>query len=123
MTTTSKAMNVAALARAAEVRPDTIRCYERVGLLDPPPRTSGDHRRYDDAALDRLRFIRGAQRLGLRLAEIRELLDLRDQGQCPCDGAVVSAPATAPSPCCGLDSSRSTTRSRGCNGSAASLLT
>lgn len=86
MTTTS-AMNVAALAQAAEVGSDTIRYYERVGLLEPPPRTSGDHRRYDDTALDRLWFIRGAQRLGLRLTEIRELLNIRDQGQCPCEDA------------------------------------
>jgi DNA-binding transcriptional MerR regulator len=48
----------------------------------------GDHRRYDATALDRLQFIRGAKRLGLRLADIRELLDIRDHGNCPCDEAV-----------------------------------
>ncbi|WP_245900591.1 heavy metal-responsive transcriptional regulator [Prauserella shujinwangii] len=67
--------------------PDTIRYYERIGLLPPPDRTSGAHRRYGDAAVDRLRFIRGAQRLGLQLAEIRDLLAVRDTGTCPCEPA------------------------------------
>lgn len=75
------------LATAAAVKPDTIRYYERIGLLPPPARTSGDHRRYGPAALDRLQFIQGAQRLGLRLEEIAELLAVRDTGQCSCEPA------------------------------------
>lgn len=75
------------LAAEAGVRPDTIRYYERAGLLPEPARTTGDHRRYDAAALDRLLFIRGAQRLGLRLAEIRDLLAVRDTGVCACGPA------------------------------------
>jgi len=80
-------MSVAQLATQAGVRPDTIRYYERLGLLPAPPRTSGDHRRYPAEALDRLRFVQGAQRLGLRLREIKTLLDVRDTGSCPCEPA------------------------------------
>lgn len=75
---------MAQLARSVGVRPDTIRYYEKAGLIPPPPRTPADHRRYDDTAVDRLRFIQGAQRLGLRLREIKTLLGVRDTGVCPC---------------------------------------
>ena len=80
-------LTVSKLAARAGVRPDTIRYYERSGLLPVPRRTDGDHRRYGPADVDRLLFIRGAQRLGLRLAEIRELLAVRDTGTCPCGEA------------------------------------
>ncbi len=75
------------MASRAGVRPDTIRYYERVGLLPAPPRTTGDHRRYPDTVIDRLLFIRGAQRLGLHLAEIKDLLATRDTGVCACGPA------------------------------------
>ena len=80
-------LTVGQLAARAGVRADTIRYYERAGLLPEPSRTDGDHRRYGPADLDRMLFIRGAQRLGLRLAEIRELLAVRDTGVCPCGPA------------------------------------
>lgn len=80
-------LTVGQLAARAGVRADTIRYYEREGLLPVPQRTGGDHRRYGAADVDRLLFIRGAQRLGLRLAEIRELLAVRDTGTCPCEPA------------------------------------
>jgi MerR family transcriptional regulator, mercuric resistance operon regulatory protein len=80
-------LSTAQLARAVDVPIDTIRYYERVGLLPEPPRTTGAHRRYPATAVDRLQFIRGAQRLGLRLAEIRDLLAVRDTGVCPCEPA------------------------------------
>ena len=80
-------LTVGQLAARAGVRADTIRYYERAGLLPEPSRTDGDHRRYGPADLDRMLFIRGAQRLGLRLAEIRELLAVRDTGACPCGPA------------------------------------
>src|SRR5271170_5341517 len=83
------ALSVGQLAARAEVRADTIRYYERAGLLPEPRRTDGDHRRYGAADVDRLLFIRGAQRLGLRLAEIRELLVVRETGDCPCGPAEV----------------------------------
>jgi DNA-binding transcriptional MerR regulator len=80
-------LTIAEVAAGAGVRPDTLRYYERTGLVPPPPRTTGAHRRYPEATVDRLRFIRGAQRLGLRLAEIKELLAVRDTGACPCEPA------------------------------------
>ena len=77
-------LTVGQLASRTGVRTNTVRFYEREGLLPVPQRTGGDHRRYGRADVDRLLFIRGAQRLGLRLAEIRELLAVRDTGACPC---------------------------------------
>ncbi|RSN23481.1 heavy metal-responsive transcriptional regulator [Amycolatopsis sp. WAC 04169] len=71
----------------AGVRPDTVRYYERIGLLPTPARTTGAHRRYDEDVIDRLRFIRGTQRLGLTLTEIGDLLSVRDTGVCPCEPA------------------------------------
>jgi len=80
-------LSVGQLATRAGVSADTVRYYERAGLLPQPRRTGGDHRRYGAVDLDRLLFIRGGQRLGLRLAEIRELLAVRDTGVCPCGSA------------------------------------
>lgn len=78
---------IAALAAQANVKPDTIRYYERIKLLPAPPRTTGAHRRYGPDTLDRIRFVQGAQRLGLRLDQIAELLTVRDTGACPCEPA------------------------------------
>jgi DNA-binding transcriptional MerR regulator len=80
-------MRVAELAAAAGVAPDTVRYYERSGLLAAPPRTSGGYRAFPPSDVDRLRFIQGCQRLGLRLREIGELLSVRDTGECPCEPA------------------------------------
>jgi DNA-binding transcriptional MerR regulator len=88
MTTTApRGLRVAELARAVGVPTDTVRYYERVGLLPPPRRTAGGYRDYDAGAVDRLRFIQGAQRLGLRLVDIGHLLAVRDTGHCPCEPA------------------------------------
>lgn len=81
-------MTVAGLARAAGSTPDTVRYYERLGLLPEPPRTGAGYRRYGLEAVDRLKFIQGTQRLGLRLSDIAELLRVRDSGVCPCGDAV-----------------------------------
>lgn len=86
-TTTSPGLRVAALARSAGVRPDTIRYYERSGLIPEPPRTASGYRAYPPDALERVRFIQGCQRLGLRLREVAELLAVRDTGECPCEPA------------------------------------
>src|SRR5437870_2781228 len=80
-------LSIAEVAAGAGARPDTLRYYERAGLVPAPPRTTGAHRRYPPATMDRLRFIQSAQRLGLRLAEIKELLAVRDTGVCPCEPA------------------------------------
>ncbi|OLB79091.1 MAG: heavy metal-responsive transcriptional regulator [Actinobacteria bacterium 13_2_20CM_2_71_6] len=80
-------LTIAEVAAGAGVRPDTLRYYERTGLVPAPPRTTGAHRRYPPATVERLQFIRSAQRLGLRLSEIKELLAVRDTGVCPCEPA------------------------------------
>lgn len=82
-----RGLRVAELARVVGVAPDTIRYYERAGLLPPPARTPAGYRAYDHTAVDRVRFIQGAQRLGLRLRDIADLLAIRDTGQCPCEPA------------------------------------
>ncbi len=80
-------LTVSRLASQAGISSDTIRYYERIGVLQAAPRTAGGYRIYDDKAIERLHFIKSAQRLGLKLNEIRELLDIRDQGACPCGHA------------------------------------
>lgn len=83
----TRGMRVAELAAVVGVGPDTIRYYERAGLLPPPRRTAAGYRQYDEDAVDRLRFIQGTQRLGLRLEDIGNLLAIRDTGTCPCEPA------------------------------------
>ncbi len=78
------ALTVSALAGQVGLSADTVRYYERVGLLPEPTRSAAGYRLYDDDAVARLRLIKGAQRAGLRLREIGELLQVADQGQCPC---------------------------------------
>ncbi|MGM1062139.1 heavy metal-responsive transcriptional regulator [Saccharothrix sp. Mg75] len=80
-------MRVAELAEAVGVRPDTVRYYERAGLLNPPPRTASGYRAYPRDAVERIRFVRGCQHLGLTLREIAGLLAVRDTGVCPCEPA------------------------------------
>ena len=84
MTQVTVTLTISQLAERAGVRADTVRYYERVGLLPAPARNPAGYRTYDEAAVGRLRFIKGAQRVGLRLREILELLQVADRGQCPC---------------------------------------
>ena len=65
------------LAQRAGIGPETIRYYERIGLLEEPRRNRAGHRVYEPADLTRLVFIRRAQELGFSLEDIRELLSLR----------------------------------------------
>jgi MerR family copper efflux transcriptional regulator len=67
------------LAARCGVSPDTIRFYEREGLLPAPRRTASGHRIYDHVAFVRLQFIRRAQGIGLTLQDIGEILRLRDR--------------------------------------------
>jgi MerR family mercuric resistance operon transcriptional regulator len=71
------ALRIGTLARAAGVGVETVRFYERQGLLPEPPRAPSGYRQYPGDAVDRLKFIRRAQGLGFTLREISELLDLR----------------------------------------------
>lgn len=70
-------MTIGALARSADVSVQTVRYYERRGLLGAPRRRASGYREYDRTSLDRLRFIRRAQQLGFTLREIGDLLALR----------------------------------------------
>jgi DNA-binding transcriptional MerR regulator len=78
------ALRVSDVAQQTGLSADTVRYYERVGLLPNVERNPNGYRSYDENAIHRLRFIKGAQRFGLRLDEIRELLEVQDRGLCPC---------------------------------------
>ncbi len=72
------------LARAVGVGVETLRFYERRGLLPIPKRTASGHRRYPDETVGVLRLIRRAQELGFTLAEIAEMLSLRQKPAATC---------------------------------------
>ncbi len=77
-------MRIGELADQLGLNPKTIRYYEGIGLLPEPERTPSGYRDYDDRAADQLTFIKTAQRLGITLDEIREILALRELGEQPC---------------------------------------
>jgi DNA-binding transcriptional MerR regulator len=79
-------LTVSELAEQVDASPDTVRYYERIGLLPAPPRTPSGYRQFGPDAIERIRFIKRAQRFGLRLADIAGLLAIRDSGLCPCGG-------------------------------------
>ena len=83
---------IGALSKQTGTNIETIRYYERVGLLPAPGRTAGGYRLYGPDHLKRLTFIRRARALGFSLAEVRRLLTLSDQRRRPCaDVRVVAA--------------------------------
>ena len=75
---------IGVLSEQTEVNIETIRYYEREGLLPHPPRTAGGHRSFSEDHLKRLTFIRRSRELGFSLAEIRVLLALVDGGSYTC---------------------------------------
>lgn len=77
-------MRIGELAAQLGLNPKTIRFYEAGGLLPVPQRTASGYRMYTDADAERITFIKSAQRLGMSLDEIREVLAFRDRGQPPC---------------------------------------
>ncbi len=84
MTTTDdrEVLRIGELARLGGTSTDTVRYYERLGLLGSPARTPAGYRVYGDADLGRLLFIRRAKLLGLSLDEIRGLLGVAQEGEC-----------------------------------------
>ncbi|MFQ5510177.1 MAG: helix-turn-helix domain-containing protein [Leptospirillia bacterium] len=78
-------MAIGRLSRKTGVNVETVRYYERVGLLPKPARSEGGHRLYDEEARKRLSFIRRARELGFSLDEIRALLGLVDGGDYTCE--------------------------------------
>jgi MerR family mercuric resistance operon transcriptional regulator len=75
-------LTISGLAAAAEVSIETVRYYQRRGLLPEPARPPNGVRRYAGADVDHLRFIKRAQAMGFTLEEIRRLLKLRAQNAC-----------------------------------------
>ena len=77
-------LTIGQLAGRAGISDKTIRFYQEEGLILPDRRSDSGYRLFEPAAAERLAFIRRGQGLGLKLAEIREVLELADVGQCPC---------------------------------------
>ncbi|MDN5797564.1 MAG: heavy metal-responsive transcriptional regulator [Intrasporangium sp.] len=77
-------MLIGELAEAVGLPSQTIRFYERKGLMPAPARGGNGYRSYDDSAVTCVKFIRTAQAAGLTLVQIRSIVDLRDQGARPC---------------------------------------
>lgn len=80
-------MKIGELARATHTLPETVRFYERLGLLPPPPRTRANYRDYSREDVQRLSFIRHCRSLDMTLEEIRRLLELRDEPGRSCGDA------------------------------------
>jgi DNA-binding transcriptional MerR regulator len=77
-------VRIGELAERLGVTTKAIRFYERIGLLPDPPRTPSGYRSYEEVDAERLVFIKTAQRLGLSLDEIKEIIAFRDRGEQPC---------------------------------------
>jgi len=77
-------MKIGEVAERSGCHPETVRYYERIGLLPAPPRTAGGYRDYRPADADRLRFISRGRELGFSLEEIRSLLGLVEDDGLSC---------------------------------------
>ena len=86
-------MRISEFARRAEVNVQTVRYYERRGLLPEPERSPAGYREYTPKLLERLQFIRRAQELGFTLNEINDLLDLRTDPRTTADQVKTRAEA------------------------------
>lgn len=81
---TGETFSIGELARTTGTKVETVRYYERIGLLPQPARTGGNYRAYARPHLERLSFIRRGRDLGFSLEEVRELLRLSDDRERPC---------------------------------------
>lgn len=77
-------MQIKELAERTNLSDTTIRYYESVGLLPPPKRLANGYRDYSEADVERVRFVAGARSLDFSLADIAEILALRDRREAPC---------------------------------------
>ncbi|WP_315786425.1 helix-turn-helix domain-containing protein [Bradyrhizobium sp. SZCCHNPS1003] len=84
-------LTIGDLAKRTGTKVETIRYYERIGLLPVPARTEGNYRAYDNDQLGRLSFIRRARDLGFSIEQVRDLLDLADQRDRSCEAVDVIA--------------------------------
>ncbi len=80
-----EALSIGQVARRAGVGVETVRFYERQGLLEKPPRTESGYRQYPPEAVSRLHFIKKAKEVGFSLKEIKELLSLRLDSAATCE--------------------------------------
>ncbi len=78
-------MRIGEVARLTGVKVPTIRYYEQIGLLPPPPRSSGKRRHYEPPDVQRLTFIRQSRALGFEVQVVRRLLAFQDRPERPCD--------------------------------------
>ena len=78
-------MRIGELAKATGTKAETIRYYEREGILPPADRTDSNYRDYSDEHLATLTFVRRARQLGFSMAQVRELLALSEHDDKPCD--------------------------------------
>ena len=77
-------MRIGQLAERLGITTKAIRFYESIGLLPEPSRSPSGYRSYEEPDADRLTFVKTAQRLGLSLDEIKEIIAFRDRGERPC---------------------------------------
>ncbi|MHA6691359.1 MerR family transcriptional regulator [Devosia sp. A449] len=89
----SNGIAIGRVSEASGVKVPTIRYYEQIGLLLPPPRTEGGRRAYEKADIERLSFIRHSRELGFEIDQIRTLLQLQDRPEQSCADADVIAKA------------------------------
>ena len=87
-------LTIGDLAARTGCRPETVRYYERAGIMPEPARSPGGHRIYTHADLKRLHFVRRCRDLGIGLAGTRELLTLIDSGEGTCDELLASRDKT-----------------------------
>ena len=80
----ARPLGIGSLSKQTGCNIETIRYYEREGLMPDPPRTTGGHRVYDDKHLKRLTFIRRSRELGFTLEDVRGLLRIVDGGHYTC---------------------------------------
>jgi len=80
-------MKIGELSKATGTKVETVRYYERIGLLPSPPRTSSNYRSYGPDERQRLAFIRHSRELGFTIEEVRSLLDLSDHPERDCAAA------------------------------------
>ncbi len=80
-----KPLTIGKVARRASVGVETVRFYEREGLIEEPPRRESGYRQYPEETVSRIRFIRRAKELGFSLKEIKELLALRIDPEASCE--------------------------------------
>jgi Cd(II)/Pb(II)-responsive transcriptional regulator len=82
-------MKIGELARRTDCRVETIRFYEKEGMLPPPPRSTGNYRLYGKIHIERLLFIRRCRSLDMTLDEIRRLLQIRDTPRDDCSAVSI----------------------------------